>query len=112
MQLEISRSPQGERGLKPVARGAQGGHPGRSPQGERGLKRFYVCRRLRPPCCRSPQGERGLKLEEVGHIAADAGSLPARGAWVETAMLILPAILSSRSPQGERGLKLYVGYSL
>ena len=79
-----SRSPQGERGLKREALVHRRRRESRSPQGERGLK--PCCsrapyRRL----CRSPQGERGLKHDLAGGGRARAGSLPARGAWVETA---------------------------
>ena len=36
---------------------------------------------------RSPQGERGLKRIIGQYVVSDDGSLPARGAWVETQAL-------------------------
>ena len=99
------RSPQGERGLKPPeavlavayalslpARGAwvetrrsRRWHRrgGRSPQGERGLKQGRGARLIWNGS-RSPQGERGLKLGKHRGNRRWVGSLPARGAWVET----------------------------
>ena len=79
-----SRSPQGERGLKPYVAGIGAGIAGRSPQGERGLKLFEP-QTTDPTGSRSPQGERGLKLRCRRHVMPPA---------------------ARRSPQGERGLKL------
>ena len=55
---------------------------------------------------RSPQGERGLKLREANEGILKETSLPARGAWVETACAsACRRGFPGRSPQGERGLK-------
>ena len=71
-----SRSPQGERGLKPYVAGIGAGIAGRSPQGERGLKLFEP-QTTDPTGSRSPQGERGLKPD--GSYIWEL-----MGAWVET----------------------------
>ena len=79
--------------------------PGRSPQGERGLKRRRRSKWTRTTC-RSPQGERGLKRVPNTGMRQFPESLPARGAWVETARPLGAAGgHEGRSPQGERGLK-------
>ena len=59
------------------------GAAGRSPQGERGLK-LNLRDKEAYNAGRSPQGERGLKLHVVYAVSQTRGSLPARGAWVET----------------------------
>ena len=43
-------------------------------------------RRCASPGCRSPQGERGLKRGASLELILLRGSLPARGAWVETVL--------------------------
>ena len=55
-----SRSPRGERGLKPLAVFALFAMSGRSPRGERGLKLSMDLLTTEVPS-RSPRGERGLK---------------------------------------------------
>ena len=55
-----SRSPRGERGLKPQLRAGQIATQSRSPRGERGLKLAWTSR-LAGRNGRSPRGERGLK---------------------------------------------------
>ena len=103
-----SRSPQGERGLKPYVAGIGAGIAGRSPQGERGLKLFEP-QTTDPTGSRSPQGERGLKPRAARPDPLGQLSLPARGAWVETSLTSgLTKSCGCRSPQGERGLKLVV----
>ena len=100
-----SRSPQGERGLKPYVAGIGAGIAGRSPQGERGLKLFEP-QTTDPTGSRSPQGERGLKPRAARPDPLGQLSLPARGAWVETSLTSgLTKSCGCRSPQGERGLK-------
>ena len=84
MQPEC-RSPQGERGLKPPNLSLITRAGCRSPQGERGLK-HEAPQGARPSSRRrSPQGERGLKHPARFLSATICESLPARGAWVETA---------------------------
>ncbi len=56
---------------------------GRSPRGERGLKHLEVAQ-CGAVSRRSPRGERGLKLYLQRFIHHDEGSLPTRGAWIET----------------------------
>ena len=61
---ELSRSPQGERGLKlPAGVGRDGAGARRSPQGERGLKYAINGTAVIHGFRRSPQGERGLKSD-------------------------------------------------
>ncbi len=99
------RSPQGERGLKELSQCFQTGFKGgRSPQGERGLK---VAKKLaaKRVSCRSPQGERGLKGYWHEDSGWKTGSLPARGARIESLIYDEDIARRSRSPQGERGLK-------
>ena len=56
--------------------------------------------------CRSPRGERGLKHDCDQDGRAGGESLPARGAWIETACPLYHLhITTRRSPRGERGLK-------
>ena len=83
----------------------------RSPQGERGLKSpFYI---FRPPAVgRSPHGERGLKLDIVDTELSLHRSLPSRGAWIEIGDdSKIASTKISRSPHGERGLKSALGCS-
>ena len=106
---QCSRSPQGERGLKPTrATGGTTPSSRRSPQGERGLKLADRRPHQRQRPRRSPQGERGLKRQLGGDLQARRQSLPARGAWVETSPDQVARAMRSRSPQGERGLKPFV----
>ena len=84
-QLQLCRSPCGERGLKlSCLSGIQYLPQGRSPCGERGLKYGNIGVTTTQQMRRSPCGERGLKSAEL-----------------------LKAIVNPcRSPCGERGLKL------
>ena len=62
---------------------------------------LWVC-----PHGRSPHGERGLKSKAVEFLVCICQSLPARGAWVEIAILgVVVDPTTGRSPHGERGLK-------
>ena len=77
----------------------------RSPQGERGLKSVGQIDRS-AGVGRSPQGERGLKSTRLHRLSKPQLSLPARGAWIEISHVeIASAVMHGRSPQGERGLK-------
>ena len=78
----MSRSPQGERGLKFCGLLVLGLDRVAHRKGGRGLKLHETARRL-PALCRSPQGGRGLKSQpHKAHVQ-----------------------FRSRSPQGGRGLK-------
>ena len=77
------RSPHGERVLKHVVRAGCGPSYCRSPHGERVLKRLQQAQDF-IASCRSPHGERVLKLGRWRSPACMWGSLPARGACVET----------------------------
>src|SRR5579875_246885 len=123
------RSPRGERGLKHLR------HPGRhrqqrrrSPRGERGLKLAPATAPVPSIAGRSLRGERGLERIAYGDHGAIPTSLPKRGAWIETCIMLscllwvqgrslrgsvdrnmllamMPPERTSRSPRGERGLK-------
>jgi len=90
---------------------AEKGTQRRSPCGERGLK--LHCDKNPIVCLvgRSPCGERGLKPVAESSILNSLGSLPMRGAWIETPESNpRSTCCASRSPCGERGLKhiLYI----
>ena len=77
----------------------------RSPPGERGLKRT-CCSGRESFFSRSPPGERGLKHIDRAERRPSDWSLPAWGAWIETARHEpVRGLYSRRSPPGERGLK-------
>ena len=55
---------------------------------------------------RSPHGERGLKCSCLEPSDCEPSSLPARGAWIEIAIVhVALQVVYRRSPHGERGLK-------
>ena len=100
------RSPQGERGLKPLFPPREKGPPASLPA--RGAWVETWCRRSRAPPSWESLPARGAWVETHPPSTTHprSMSLPARGAWVET----WPARrrrtgAASRSPQGERGLK-------
>ena len=91
--------------------GLQGATPAtpasRTPQGVRGLKCQQISARMRHGVGRTPQGVRGLKLNFLDHLQRLIRSHPARGAWIEIAVIdiALGYRPRSRTPQGVRGLK-------
>ena len=52
--------------------------------------------------CRAPQGARGLKLLFLLSLSLSLLSRPARGAWVEIAVLLLTAHVSLVAPRKGR----------
>ena len=64
-----------------------GTEAGRTPHGVRGLKSLYDYIITRLCRCRTPHGVRGLKSDGSMRGSMPLSSHPARGAWIEIALL-------------------------
>ena len=101
----MSRSPQGERGLK--SRRTRGVRPQRRSLPARGAwieisewpSDAAVC------SCRSPQGERGLKLRLHFRLPVGFRHSPQGERGLKYTVQVVTRFRPRRSPQGERGLK-------
>ena len=104
--LVSRRSLHGERGLKLDEDDGKTAETGRSLHGERGLKHDHKCDQTGSGPGRSLHGERGLKRVRGPGQSNRQGSLPSRGAWIETAAgAVGRSDRDGRSLHGERGLK-------
>ncbi len=128
LNVDVCRSPHGERGLKSPYLTIKKIRFSRSPHGERGLKSDLAYPLDDQGKRRSPHGERGLKFCLLPTLLSYVLSLPAWGAWIEITAprrrrpagrslpawgawieisLLCPVCwqVQGRSPHGERGLK-------
>ena len=67
-----------------------------------------ILQHLPPDAGSRPARGAWIEIHYVRHFHPDAGSRPARGAWIEIKNLIVELLrLARRAPHGARGLKFY-----